>query len=106
MARKNCKMTAEERARHDKATKLRKMTDDQLCDFVTEQYNIGMSEGMKLAKSQQPEPQNEAAIIEKFIGYLEGKKGTGNGIGGGAIYRLQKELKNAITDGTIKGGAA
>ena len=104
MARKNCKMTAEERAKHDKATKLRKMTDDQLCDFVTEQYNIGMSEGMKLVKSQQPKPQDEAEIIEKFIGYLE--KGTGNGIGGGAIYRLRKELKKAVEDGIIRGGAA
>ena len=106
MARKNCKMTAEQRARHDKATKLRKMTDDQLCDFMTEQYNIGVNEGMKLGKSQQPKHQPEETIIEKFIDYLETKKGTGNGIGGGAIYRLRKELKRAVEEGQIVGGAA
>ena len=32
--KKNCRRTDEERAVHDRATRLRKMTDAQLCDFI------------------------------------------------------------------------
>ena len=41
--------------------------------------------------------------MERFIGYLESKVGTGNGIGGGTTYRLYKELDAAVADGVLGG---
>lgn len=104
MARKNCRMTKEERAIHDRAVSIRKMTDKQICDFVDRQHSIGMDEGLRLAKEQNKVNRGEATLVEKFITYLEEKKGSGNGIGGGTIYRLRKEVDNAVADG-ILGGA-
>ncbi|MGN0489361.1 MAG: hypothetical protein ACI4HO_08885 [Ruminococcus sp.] len=102
MAKKrNCRMTPEEKIAHAKATKLRKMTDSQLCEFVTEQYNLGMNEGAQIAEKQTQQTTGEKQAIEKFINYLETRKGSGNGIGGGSIYRLRKELALAITAGAI-----
>ena len=46
---------------------------------------------------------DEKAVVERFIDYLEGKVGSGNGLGGGSIYRLKKELTNACADGIIGG---
>lgn len=36
MKKRNCRMTGQERERHERATKIRKMTDDQICDLLDE----------------------------------------------------------------------
>ena len=36
MKKRNCRMTDQERERHERATKIRKMTDDQICDLLDE----------------------------------------------------------------------
>lgn len=36
MKRHNCRMTPEEREQHERATKIRKMTDQQLCTYIDE----------------------------------------------------------------------
>lgn len=36
MKKRNCRMTDRERERHERATKIRKMTDDQICDLLDE----------------------------------------------------------------------
>ncbi len=103
MAKKNCRMTEAERAIHDRAVSIRKMTDRQICEFVDRQYSNGMGEGIKVAKQDAKATKNEAEAITKFIEYLTGKVGTGNGIGNGTIYRLKKELQAAVTDEIIRG---
>jgi hypothetical protein len=105
MAKKNCRMTDEERAVHDRAVSLRKMTDQQLCEFMDRQHSLGVDEGIRLAKEDNAQHKGEADTVERFINYLAGKVGSGNGIGGGAILRLRKEAQNAITDGVIGGTA-
>lgn len=103
MAKKNCRMTDAERAVHDRAVSLRKMTDQQLCDVMDRQHSLGIDEGIRLAAEDKAK-KNDREVVERFIAYLEGKVGSGNGIGGGAIYRLRKEIENACTEG-ILGGA-
>lgn len=100
--KKNCRMTEEERAVHDRAVRLRKMTDQQLCDFVDRQHSLGIDEGIRLSK-ESVKRRDDAELIGKFVDYLEEKKGSGNGIGGGIIYRLRKEIQSAVTDGIIGG---
>ena len=40
--KKNCRMTDEERAVHDRAVSLRKMTDQQLCETMDRQHSKGI----------------------------------------------------------------
>lgn len=49
MAKKNCRMTDDERAIHDRAVSLLKMTDRQLCDTMDRQHSTGIDEGIRLA---------------------------------------------------------
>lgn len=48
MAKRKCRMTAEERAVHDEAVRLRKMTDTQLVEYVNTGKNEFKSEGTVL----------------------------------------------------------
>lgn len=105
MAKRNCRMTEAERAIHDRAVSIRKMTDQQICEFVDRQYSNGMDEGIKVAKLDAEAMKKEAEVIVKFIDHLAGKVGTGNGIGNGTIYRLRKELQVAVADRIIGGTA-
>lgn len=101
--KKNCRMTDEERAIHDRAVSLRKMTDQQLCETMDRQHSTGIDEGMRLAKEENAKRRTDREVVERFITYLEGKVGSGNGIGGGTTYRLHKEIDNAIADGVLGG---
>lgn len=107
MSRKNCRMTVEERAEHDLAVSLRKMTDKQLCDYMSSQFERGRELGVALARQEQEMSAKRAAFdsdaVKHFIAYLEGRVGSGNGIGGGTVYRLRKELENAVADGAFGG---
>ena len=103
MAKRNCRMTEAERAIHDRAVSLRKMTDQQLCDTVDRQHSLGIDEGIRIAGENAKKSTDEKAVVERFIDYLEGKVGSGNGLGGGSIYRLKKELTHACADGIIGG---
>lgn len=100
--KKNCRMTDEERAIHDRAVSLRKMTDSQLCETMDRQYSNGIDEGMRLAKAEKAE-KGDREVVERFIAYLETKVGSGNGIGGGTTYRLHKEIEHAIAEGVLGG---
>ncbi len=103
MAKKRYRMTDEERAIHDRAVSLRKMTDQKLCETMDRQHSSGIDEGIRLAKEENAKRRTDREVVERFISYLEGKIGTGNGIGGGTTYRLYKEVENAVTDGIIGG---
>ena len=103
MAKKNCRMTDDERAIHDRAVSLRKMTDRQLCDTMDRQHSTGIDEGIRLAAENNAKQKTDREVVERVIGYLEGKVGTGNGFGGGTTYRLYKELDAAVADGVLGG---
>ena len=100
MKKRACRMTEEEKAMHDRAVKLKKMTDTQICDFIDHTYGKGMEEGAKLAQVREPEaPESGADYVKKFIDYLTEKIGSGNRIGRGTILQLNRELDNAINRG-------
>lgn len=71
MAKKNCRKSVLEKQQHEKAVKIRKMTDEQLCDFIDE-------------ISVQPNS------LRDFFDRLEELKGSGNGISTGTIYKLKR----------------
>lgn len=98
--KRNCRMTDEEKKMHERAIKLRKMTDAQLCEFIDHTYGKGMEEGTKLAQLQEKPGQTKGADpVKKFIEWLEGRTGSGNRIGRGTILQLNRELENAIDGG-------
>jgi len=101
-----CRMTEEERAIHNRAVSIRKMTYAQLCEFIDRTYGKGMEEGAKLALAQskvQAKPEDAIAHVRKFIDYLTEKTGCGNRIGKGTIMQLNRELENAIKSGLFSG---
>lgn len=96
MKKRACRMTEEEKAMHDRAVKLKKMTDAQLCEFIDHTYGKGMEEGTKLAQLQErpKEVTDRTDQVQKFIEYLERRTGSGNRIGRGTILQLNRELDN------------
>lgn len=71
--KRNCRRTGLERTQHDTAVKIRKMTDEQICDFISE---------ISSSKSNDD--------ITKFLDKLEELKGFGNGINTRTIAKLRK----------------
>ena len=105
MANKNSKMSEHERAVHNRAVSLRKMTDQQLCDTMDRQHSAGIDEGLAMAKDElKKAKRDDTAVVKSFIEYLDGKVGCGNGIGNGTIIRLKKEVENAVKDGVLGDG--
>lgn len=84
---KKSQMTTEDRAVHDFAVKLRKMTDKQLYDYIS-------------AMQATQETKTPSEIITEFIDLVERKCGTGNGLGRSTVYKLRKL---AAQEGLISG---
>jgi hypothetical protein len=104
MKKRSCRMTEEEKAIHNRAVSIRKMTDAQLCEFIDRTYGKGMEEGAKLAQSQvKAKPEDAITHVRRFIDYLTEKTGSGNRIGKGTILQLNRELENAIKSGLFSG---
>ena len=100
MKKRACRMTEEEKAMHNRAVRIKKMTDAQLCDFIDRTYGKGMEEGTKLAQAKtQVELIDGAGQVKRFIDYLTEKTGSGNRIGRGTILQLNRELEKAISGG-------
>lgn len=81
MAKKNYRKSPLEKQQHEKAVKIRKMTDEQLCDFIDE-----IAEG-------------NTNQVKDFLNRLEELKGTGNGINTNIIKKL---CKIAESEGFMK----
>lgn len=62
MAKRKCRMTSEERAIHDEAVRLRKMTDAQLVAHVN---------------AKEAEQQSEGVVLFYFLRWLSEQKGFG-----------------------------
>jgi len=71
--KRNCRRSNLERTQHDTAVKIRKMTDEQICDFINE---------ISVSKSNDD--------ITRFLDKLEELKGIGNGISTKTIAKLRK----------------
>ena len=76
MAKKrSCRRTTDENIIHDKAVKMRKMTDEQLVHYVEDRVEKARSEGFNLGKAQAPKP--EPVNIEKILGEIGMIRGIG-----------------------------
>lgn len=93
MKQRNCRKTGEEKAMHEKAVRVRKMTDAQISDFISKTYQAGMEAGAELASAQTATSDGGAAA-EKFLEFLEGRAGSGNRIGKGTILYEPYSLAN------------
>ena len=64
MKKRNCRMTGEEKNVHERAVKLRKMTDDKLVEHI-DQLDAGECKGIKSATAY------KIAEFAREQGYLE-----------------------------------
>jgi hypothetical protein len=62
---------------HERAVKIRKMTDEQLCRYLD-----GLQGGTAAGAYKNK--------VAEFIQHLDMMSGTGNGIGKSTVYKLQK----------------
>lgn len=76
MAKKrSCRRTSDENIIHEKAVKLRKMTDEQLVHYVEDRVEKARSEGSNQRKNQSPV--HKPASIEKMIKEIGNIRGIG-----------------------------
>lgn len=76
MAKKrSCRRTIDENMIHEKAVKMRKMTDLQLVHYVEDRVEKARSEGFNRGKEQAPKP--EPVNIEKILGEIGNVRGIG-----------------------------
>lgn len=102
MKRKNCRMSGEEKTMHERAVRIRKMTDAQLCEFIDHTYGRGMEEGTRLAKGQQPTTASGEQATRQFLAFLQDRVGSGNRIGRGTLLYLGRELEAASEAGIFE----
>ena len=79
--KRNCRRTPDELRQHEIAVKIRKMTDQQLCEYIN-----GLS-------ADRPR-------VEDFLRRLDELSGTGNGIGRVTVNKLRRI---AIKEGFLEG---
>lgn len=74
MAKKrSCRRTTDENIIHEKAVKMRKMTDEQLVHYVEDRAAKARSEGFNQGKAQAPQPQSiKIGVIVNEIGSVKG----------------------------------
>lgn len=119
MKKQSCRMTQQERETHREATKLRKMTDQQLVDYVNSQKEqagpakdqeaVHKAEIEELEAEARKNAENAVkaikgkstggkAAVERFLQELKKKTGSGNGIGNGTIFKLKRILDTMPDD--------
>ena len=69
--KRNCRRTPDELRQHETAVKVRKMTDQQLCEYIN-----GLSA--------------DRPSVEDFFHCLDKQAGSGSGISTGTIHKLRK----------------
>ena len=69
--KRNCRRTPDELRQHEIAVKVRKMTDQQLCEYID-----GLSASLP--------------SVEDFLRRLDELSGTGNGIGRVTVNKLRR----------------
>lgn len=69
--KRNCRRTPDELRQHEIAVKVRKMTDQQLCEYIA-----------RLSASR--------PSVEDFFRCLDKQAGSGSGISTGTIHKLRR----------------
>ena len=91
MAKKrSCRRTTDENILHDKAVKMRKMTDEQLVHYVEDRVEKARSEGFNRGKAQAPK--QEPVNIEKILGEI----GNVRGIGASKLADIRTILEKSL----------
>ncbi len=91
MAKKrSCRRTTDEDAIHQKAVKMRKMTDEQLVHYVEDRVEKARSEGYNQGKAQPPK--SKPPSIEKVVSEI----GNVRGIGATKLAAIQEILKKHL----------
>lgn len=84
-SKRNCRRTEDEVLIHEKAVKMRKMTDEQLVHYVEDRVEKARSEGFNCGKASASKKQDGA---KEFIAFLQLNKISG--IGAVTINKLIK----------------
>lgn len=72
MAKRSCRKTVDEKRIHEKAVKMRKMTDEQLVNYVENRVEKARSEGFNKGKAQAVVKQIDINKIMDEIGCIKG----------------------------------
>ena len=79
MGKRNCRRTDTEREQHERATRVRKLTDAQLCDYLDE-----------LAAPPPPAGPSAGEVVNKFIDDLAIRSDTGLRISDATIRKIRQ----------------
>lgn len=86
MAKKrNCRKSDLEKEQHERAIRIRKMTDAQLCEYLDSLEHTGVC-----PSDCDGAPSSAAQIVDQFLRKLDESCGTGNGIGKSTVFKLRK----------------
>lgn len=94
MAKRSCRRTEDENKIHDKAVKMRKMTDEQLVHYVEDRVEKARSEGFNCGKNKAESAEIKSA--KKFIAFLQMSKIPGMG-----AVTINKIVKAAEENGYL-----
>lgn len=92
-SKRNCRRTEDEIKIHEKAVKMRKMTDEQLVHYVEDRVEKARSEGFNSGKKMA----GNGKDTEKFLAELQTSKIPGIG-----AVTINKLLKVATENGYIQ----
>lgn len=87
--KRNCRRTEDEKKIHDKAVKMRNMTDEQLVHYVEDREEKARSEGRNEAKKEKATVQ--AKNVGQFLEYIS--QNPVKGIGCATVSKLMKVAK-------------
>ena len=91
MQKRSCRRTPEEKAIHDKAVSLRKMSDRKLVELVEQQYKLGQEAGLTIGKASK---HNLAEIAETIILSLK----TAKGVGAATVAKIEPIIRRYLRD--------
>lgn len=92
-----CRRSEEENAMHEKAVKLRKMTDEQLCEYLDSVIALGEENGYKRGLEDcTSKGGNNVGGVSEYLESLQASKISGIG-----IVTINKLLKVARENGYI-----
>lgn len=93
MKKKSCRMTAEEKDLHERAIRIRKMTDRQLVEHIEhireEAYTTGYAEG----ETKNAAPATTGKTLADFIGELA--EGRCKGVKSATAYKIEEFARTA-----------
>ena len=90
MAKRSCRRTTDEDKIHEKAVKMRKMTDEQLVHYVEDRVEKARSEGFNSGKEHAPAPKPVK------IGAITDDIGKVKGIGATKLQDIKEILRSHL----------